>query len=245
MTGAVLLLQGLDDPVVPPDQARSHGRGAAARGVRCELLAFAGESHGFRRAETLEACLEAELAFYRRGPVAPSRGEDLRRGGGTVGSVVQGHGRGSPYCRAGPRESHGASTSEHERVAGSPPGAPEEGDAVLYAASGPLRRTNRRSSPSISLYRQWGAAGRRALPGGAPSSRLWLGRRRARAAAGEGALAIGRCRGRRSGPRRWGGARIWLLRVRAARGHPAAALPGGGAGAARATRPATSSPRWW
>ena len=36
----------------------------AAAGVRCELCFFEGEGHGFRRAETLTAGLEAELAFY-------------------------------------------------------------------------------------------------------------------------------------------------------------------------------------
>jgi len=64
--GAVLLLQGLDDPVVPPEQterlrdALLHGEG------RCTVRFFEGEGHGFRRAETLEACLVDELAFYQR-----------------------------------------------------------------------------------------------------------------------------------------------------------------------------------
>ena len=35
-----------------------------AAGVPCDLRFFEGEGHGFRRADTLEACLEAELAFY-------------------------------------------------------------------------------------------------------------------------------------------------------------------------------------
>ena len=65
MTGAVLLLQGEDDPVVPPEQARSMAEALQARGVRCELRFFAGEAHGFRKAETLVAAFEAELAFYR------------------------------------------------------------------------------------------------------------------------------------------------------------------------------------
>jgi acetyl esterase/lipase len=64
MTGAVLVLQGMDDPVVPPAQATSMVEALRRRGLRCEYLSFAGESHGFRRADTLQACLEAELAFY-------------------------------------------------------------------------------------------------------------------------------------------------------------------------------------
>ena len=37
-----------------------------AAGTPCDLQFFAGEGHGFRRADTLTACLEAELAFYLR-----------------------------------------------------------------------------------------------------------------------------------------------------------------------------------
>jgi dipeptidyl aminopeptidase/acylaminoacyl peptidase len=66
ITGAVLLLQGEDDPVVPADQTRRMAAALARRGVVCEAQYFAGESHGFRRAETLIACFEAELAFYER-----------------------------------------------------------------------------------------------------------------------------------------------------------------------------------
>jgi len=64
VTGAVLLCQGLDDPVVPPSQSLDLAAALRARGVRCELFTFEGESHGFRRASTIETCLEAELAFY-------------------------------------------------------------------------------------------------------------------------------------------------------------------------------------
>jgi dienelactone hydrolase len=64
--GSVLLLQGLDDPIVPPTQTENLRDALLAEGRRCETLFFAGEGHGFRRAETLVAALEAELAFYRR-----------------------------------------------------------------------------------------------------------------------------------------------------------------------------------
>jgi dipeptidyl aminopeptidase/acylaminoacyl peptidase len=65
MTGAVLLLQGSDDPVVPLSQAQSLHDALRAAGRICELHVFEGEGHGFRRAETLSAAYEAELAFYR------------------------------------------------------------------------------------------------------------------------------------------------------------------------------------
>jgi len=64
MTGSVLLLQGTDDPVVLPTQAERMRDALVGAGVPCDLRFFEGEGHGFRRAETLTACLEAECAFY-------------------------------------------------------------------------------------------------------------------------------------------------------------------------------------
>jgi dipeptidyl aminopeptidase/acylaminoacyl peptidase len=64
MTGAVLLLQGTDDAVVPPAQAERMREALVVAGTPCDLRFFEGEGHGFRRADTLTACLEAELAFY-------------------------------------------------------------------------------------------------------------------------------------------------------------------------------------
>jgi dipeptidyl aminopeptidase/acylaminoacyl peptidase len=60
----VLLLQGLDDPVVPPAQAELFRDALARNGLPHAYLAFEGESHGFRRAETTIRCLEASLSFY-------------------------------------------------------------------------------------------------------------------------------------------------------------------------------------
>ncbi|HEY6297320.1 MAG TPA: prolyl oligopeptidase family serine peptidase, partial [Streptosporangiaceae bacterium] len=63
-TCPILLLQGLDDPVVSPVQAESIAADLAAHGIPYAYLPFAGESHGFRKAETIMASLEAELSFY-------------------------------------------------------------------------------------------------------------------------------------------------------------------------------------
>jgi dipeptidyl aminopeptidase/acylaminoacyl peptidase len=60
----VLLLQGADDPVVPPDQAELFRDVLAAKGIPHALVVFPGESHGFRRAEHIQAAAEAELSFY-------------------------------------------------------------------------------------------------------------------------------------------------------------------------------------
>lgn len=66
VNGSVLLLQGTEDVIVPPAQTESLQRALLAHGRHCEVLYFEGEGHGFRRADTIEAALEAELAFYRR-----------------------------------------------------------------------------------------------------------------------------------------------------------------------------------
>ncbi len=65
VVGRVLLLQGSQDPIVPVDQAERYASELLAAGTDCRLVVFEGESHGFRRADTIEAALEAELAFYR------------------------------------------------------------------------------------------------------------------------------------------------------------------------------------
>jgi dipeptidyl aminopeptidase/acylaminoacyl peptidase len=62
----VILLQGLEDEIVPPNQAETMAAALRANGVPYAYLAFEGEQHGFRRAETEIRCLQAELYFYGR-----------------------------------------------------------------------------------------------------------------------------------------------------------------------------------
>jgi dipeptidyl aminopeptidase/acylaminoacyl peptidase len=66
ITAPVILFQGLDDKVVPPDQSRLIVDRLKRRGVDVAYHEFAGETHGFRKAETIAAVLEAELAFLQR-----------------------------------------------------------------------------------------------------------------------------------------------------------------------------------
>ena len=66
MKGAALLLQGLDDPVVPPDQAAAMTEALRSNGHAVELIEFPGESHGFRRLDTIESAFRAEVEFYER-----------------------------------------------------------------------------------------------------------------------------------------------------------------------------------
>jgi dipeptidyl aminopeptidase/acylaminoacyl peptidase len=86
LTCPILLLQGLDDPVVPPVQAETIAAELAAHGIPYAFLTFAGESHGFRKADSIIASLEAELSWYGQTmgftppgvPVVPVAGADVR-----------------------------------------------------------------------------------------------------------------------------------------------------------------------
>jgi dipeptidyl aminopeptidase/acylaminoacyl peptidase len=62
----LLLLQGDEDPVVPPSQAEQMLDALAENGVPHSYVEFEGEQHGFRRAESIERAAEAELSFYGR-----------------------------------------------------------------------------------------------------------------------------------------------------------------------------------
>lgn len=80
----VIFFQGLDDKVVPPNQAEAMVAALRAKKLPVAYVPFAGEQHGFRRAETMRRALEAELYFYSRvfgfalaDPVAPVPIENL------------------------------------------------------------------------------------------------------------------------------------------------------------------------
>ncbi|WP_407111498.1 prolyl oligopeptidase family serine peptidase [Streptomyces sp. DSM 116494] len=64
LTVPFLMLQGLDDVICPPVQCERFLARLAGRGVPHAYLTFEGESHGFRRAETMVRALEAELSLY-------------------------------------------------------------------------------------------------------------------------------------------------------------------------------------
>jgi dipeptidyl aminopeptidase/acylaminoacyl peptidase len=63
-TAPLLILQGADDPIVPPNQARMIRDALTARAVPVAYLEFEGESHGWRKAETIVRAKEVELYFY-------------------------------------------------------------------------------------------------------------------------------------------------------------------------------------
>lgn len=60
----VIFFQGLDDRVVPADQTERMAKTLQQHGIQAEYHAYAGEAHGFRKAETIEHVLETELAFF-------------------------------------------------------------------------------------------------------------------------------------------------------------------------------------
>jgi len=61
---ALILFQGLEDKVVPPDQSERMAEAVRGKGLPVAYIAFEGEQHGFRKADTIIRCLEAELYFY-------------------------------------------------------------------------------------------------------------------------------------------------------------------------------------
>ncbi len=66
LTCPVIFFQGLEDRVVPPNQAQAMVEALASRGIAHAYVPFAGEGHGFRRAENIRTALDGELYFYSR-----------------------------------------------------------------------------------------------------------------------------------------------------------------------------------
>jgi dipeptidyl aminopeptidase/acylaminoacyl peptidase len=64
MTASLLLLQGMDDPIVPPNQSQEIYDKLKKEGRDVTLLLFEGEKHGFKKAESIKKSYEAELQFY-------------------------------------------------------------------------------------------------------------------------------------------------------------------------------------
>jgi dipeptidyl aminopeptidase/acylaminoacyl peptidase len=62
----LIVFQGLEDRVVPPNQAEMMVAALRAKGLPVAYVPFAGEQHGFRRAENIKRALDGELYFYSR-----------------------------------------------------------------------------------------------------------------------------------------------------------------------------------
>ena len=66
LSSPIIFFQGLEDKVVPPAQTEKMVAALRLKKIPVAYISFAGEAHGFRRAENIERALEAELYFYSR-----------------------------------------------------------------------------------------------------------------------------------------------------------------------------------
>ena len=62
----ILLLQGAEDKVVPPNQAQMMHDAVVKKGLPSCIKIYEGEQHGFRQAKNIEDALDTELTFYSR-----------------------------------------------------------------------------------------------------------------------------------------------------------------------------------
>lgn len=62
----VILMQGLEDKIVLPNQAEMMRDALREKGLPVAHVPFQGEQHGFRKAESIKRALEAELYFYSK-----------------------------------------------------------------------------------------------------------------------------------------------------------------------------------
>jgi dipeptidyl aminopeptidase/acylaminoacyl peptidase len=60
----VIFFQGLEDKVVPPNQAEMMVQALKAKGLPVAYVTYEGEQHGFRRAENIKRTLDGEFYFY-------------------------------------------------------------------------------------------------------------------------------------------------------------------------------------
>lgn len=81
----IILFQGLEDKVVPPNQAEMMFEAVRRKGLMVAYVPFEGEQHGFRKAENIKRSLDAELYFYSKvfgfetaDPIEPVVIENLR-----------------------------------------------------------------------------------------------------------------------------------------------------------------------
>jgi dipeptidyl aminopeptidase/acylaminoacyl peptidase len=64
LTSPLIIFQGADDPIVPPSQSQAFRDACIKNGIKHKYFEFPGESHGFRKSETIMTCAIEELKFY-------------------------------------------------------------------------------------------------------------------------------------------------------------------------------------
>lgn len=64
LTSPLIIFQGSDDPIVPPSQSLAFRDACVRNSIKHKYFEFPGESHGFRKSETITTCANEELKFY-------------------------------------------------------------------------------------------------------------------------------------------------------------------------------------
>jgi len=144
----LILFQGLEDKIVPPNQSEMIFEAAKRQGVPVSYIAYPGEQHGFRRAEHIKRTFEAEASFYSQifgfalaDPVEPVPIENLDRkaprGGGAVARPAPERAKRAGTASRGRRGADDAHEGETAKDGGAEttPGAEESSEGE----SGPPR----------------------------------------------------------------------------------------------------------
>jgi len=64
LTSPLIIFQGSDDPIVPPSQSQAFRDACVKNGIKHKYFEFEGESHGFRKSQTISTCAIEELKFF-------------------------------------------------------------------------------------------------------------------------------------------------------------------------------------
>lgn len=64
LTSPLIIFQGSDDPIVPPSQSLAFRDACIKNGIKHKYFEFEGESHGFRKSQTITTCAIEELKFF-------------------------------------------------------------------------------------------------------------------------------------------------------------------------------------
>lgn len=64
LTSPLIIFQGTDDPIVPPSQSQAFRDACRKNGIKYKYFEFEGESHGFRKSQTITTCAIEELKFF-------------------------------------------------------------------------------------------------------------------------------------------------------------------------------------
>ncbi len=66
LSAPILLLQGTEDKIVPPNQSETMFEALKKKGIPTGMILFEGEGHGFRQAPNIKRAFDAELYFYSK-----------------------------------------------------------------------------------------------------------------------------------------------------------------------------------